>query len=352
MNKKNWFWVFFVSGILVLFYCFLLLHGCDAKAQSMAPSATQGASGSAPPPPSGFTLSPANGACTAPCTINVTYTPSTNVLIFYTTDGSPATPVGQLCGASPCSIVISNNVCQSPCLLQLIAANMGTDGIYNQNEQQSAHRKNWKTVLSCTKSGTGACLSGYNSDTSPFNTPNAAACSSAGDCGVKGIPTGVSFVSGLSLPAVAAESETASLSVTTGGLSGASNPVQALWPYDTESDNNGKGCDLCTNQAEGFYLWPQATGTSVGQFNPGNNCCYELDQNKGVEGSTYGYGGASFQCSKSDGGWDYNGQKYPGWTTFNQNGYSTSKNPITQDCIPDVPYGTLSSTVNSSVTTI
>ena len=60
---------------------------------------------------------------------------------------------------------------------------------------------------------------------------------------------------------------------------------------------------------------------------------------------TYGYLGASFQCSIIDGGWQFNGQHSPGWTNFSSTGHS-SMTKINHDC--QFPFGTLATSLDAT----
>ena len=263
-----------------------------------------------------------------------------NASIFYTLDGSTATEASRLYTVP---LALPSADCVAPCTINAVAVNMGSVGAYVQEGQTK--RSNWKTQLSCTTSGTGACVSGYNSGDAPFDSPLVEACGTAGECGVQGIPTGVAFNPSVTIPSAGGGSTGVELTETDDNLSGAGSGFQVLWPYDHESDNTGTGCDSCTTMVEDFYIWPAFTGTSSTSVNAANVENWELDMNQwnlGLynAGSPAFYGGASMQCSVLDGGWQYNGQSFPGWANFSPN--------INHDC--QLPFGTLNGNITSSAT--
>jgi hypothetical protein len=146
------------------------------------------------------------------------------------------------------------------------------------------------------------------------------------------------MVPNLSFPSVTGGATATTLNMTTENLTGAGGGLQVLWPYDTGS----VGCDSCTSMIEDFYIWPQYTAS----INPANVENWEVDMNSwNLTISTYGYLGASFQCSIIDGGWQYNGQHAPGWTNFSATGFS-SMTKINHDC--QLPFGTLSTGITSA----
>jgi hypothetical protein len=280
-----------------------------------------------------FSYSSTNGTVTITTSLQ-------NANIFYTLDGSTATEASRLYTAP---LTLPSTDCVAPCTVNAVAVSMGSVGAYVQQGQTK--RSNWKTQLACTTSGTGACVSGYNSGDAPFASPLVEACGTAGGCGVQGIPTGVAFNSSVAVPSAGGGSTAAELTETDDNLSGAGSGFQVLWPYNTGSDNTGTGCDSCTTMVEDFYLWPAFTGTSGSSINPANVENWELDMNQwnlGLynSGAPAFYGGASMQCSVLDGGWQYNGQTLPGWTNFSPN--------INHDC--QLPFGTLDGNLTASAT--
>jgi len=248
--------------------------------------------------------------------------------IFYTLDGSTATEA---------SIEYINPVTVAPGVtINAVAVQMSgvNPGVAVQNGQVTPG--NFKTVLACTDT-VGQCEP-YTSPVNFYNTPaiDWGSGASGGSDGVQGIPTQIGMVAGQSLPSVTGSGTTTNFNMTTQNLSGAGSGLQVLWPY-----NVGGGCDSCTSMIEDFYIWPQYTSS----INPANVENWELDMNSWKLGDTYGYLGASFQCSILDGGWQYNGQHTPGWTNLSSTGYS-SMTKINHDC--QFPFGTLSSAITSS----
>jgi hypothetical protein len=213
-------------------------------------------------------------------------------------------------------------------------ASGGKNGVAVQNGQVTP--SNWKTVLASTSTQSSPYTSYYNS-------PNIQYGSGGGVCnqGVCGIPTQLGMVPNQPLPTVTGSSTATNFTMTTQNLSGAGNGLQVLWPYNEPGGTTG-GCDSCTSMIEDFYIWPQYTSS----INPANVENWELDMNSwNLTIPTYGYLGASFQCSILDGGWQYNGQHSPGWTNLYSDGFSKTTK-INHDC--QFPFGTLSSAITSA----
>jgi hypothetical protein len=210
----------------------------------------------------------------------------------------------------------------------------GKTGVAVQNGQISPN--NFKTVLASTAAQSAPYISYYNS-------PHIQYGSGGNVCnhGVCGIPTEMAMVPNQPLPTVTGSGTATDFNMTTENLPGAGNGLQVLWPYNISSGTPG-GCDSCTTMIEDFYIWPQYTSS----INPANVENWELDMNSWNRTiPTYGYLGASFQCSIIDGGWQYNGQHAPGWTNFSSTG-SSSLTKINHDC--QFPFGTLSTSIDSA----
>jgi hypothetical protein len=251
--------------------------------------------------------------------------------IFYTLDGSTATEAS-IEYINPVPVAPGTTINAAAVQMQMSGGNAG---VAVQNGQ--ATFGDFKTVLACTDT-TSQC----EPYTAYYNTPaiDWGTGASGGDQGVEGIPTQIGMVVGQSLPSVTGSSTTTNFNMTTQNLSGAGNGLQVLWPY-----NVGSGCDSCTSMIEDFYIWPQFTGTGASDINPAMVENWELDMNSWKQGDSYGYLGASFQCSILDGGWQYNGQHTPGWTNLSSAGYS-SMTKINHDC--QFPFGTLSTAITSA----
>lgn len=252
-----------------------------------------------------------------------------NASIFYTLDGSTATEA---------SIEYTGPVTASAgTVINAVAVQMennGNMGVAVQNGQ--INPSNWKTVLASTSTQSAPYTSHYNS-------PNIQYGSGGGVCnqGVCGIPTTLGMIANQPRPTVTGSSTATNFNMTTQNLSGAGGGLQVLWPYNEPSGTTG-GCDSCTSMIEDFYIWPQYTSS----INPANVENWELDMNSwNLTIPTYGYLGASFQCSILDGGWQYNGQHAPGWTNFSSTGFSTMTK-INHDC--QFPFGTLSTAITSA----
>jgi hypothetical protein len=248
--------------------------------------------------------------------------------IFYTLDGSTATEA---------SIEYTSPVPAPPgTIIHAAAVQMvsnGVTGVAVQNGQ--VNPGNFKTVLSSSAAQSAPYLSNYNSPHIQYGAGNNT-CTQ----GVCGIPTAIGMVVNQPLPSVTGSSTVTNFNMTTENLSGAGSGLQVLWPYNASSGTPG-GCDSCTTMIQDFYIWPQYTSS----INPANVENWELDMNSwNLTIPTYGYLGASFQCSIIDGGWQYNGQHSPGWTNFSSTG-SSSMTKINHDC--QFPFGTLSTSIDS-----
>ena len=292
---------------------------------------------------------------------NVTMSTSIpNAWIFYTLDGSIATEASiKYTVAVP---VASGTVINAVAVTMTSGSNTG---VAVQNGQENA--SNWKTNLACYADECSTYLSKYTNPP-PLNyakgtkgcSPYSSTCvnntTSSGWNGVQGIPTQLGMNTNESLPtALGTNAYTASFTLSTEGYPNSSingstggtagyHGTQVLWPYNT-----GGGCDSCTSMVEDFYIWPEYTSTVDAGY--GQN--WELDMNSWkTSGSVYL--GASMQCSNNSGGWEYNGQHAnytdtSGWKLFNQNGFSSTSSPITQDC--QLPFGTLSAAITSATQT-
>jgi hypothetical protein len=250
--------------------------------------------------------------------------------IFYTLDGSTATEASIEYTGTPVPIAPG-------AIIHAVAVQMvsnGAAGVAVQNGQINPN--NFKTVLSSSAAQSAPYLQYYNSPHIQYGSGNNT-CTQ----GVCGIPTAIGFVPNQPLPSVTGSSTVTNLNMTTQNLSGAGSGLQVLWPYNASSGTPG-GCDSCTTMIEDFYIWPQYTSS----INPANVENWELDMNSwNLTIPTYGYLGASFQCSIIDGGWQYNGQHSPGWTNFSSTG-SSSLTKINHDC--QFPFGTLATPLDST----
>lgn len=249
--------------------------------------------------------------------------------IFYTLDGSTATE-GSIEYTAP--VPIAPGTVINAAAVQMVSN--GKTGVAVQNGQTNPN--NFKTVLASTAAQSAPYLSYYNS-------PHIQYGSGKNVCnqGVCGIPTEIGMVPNQPLPSVTGSSTVTNFNMTTENLSGAGSGLQVLWPYNVSSGTSG-GCDSCTSMIEDFYIWPQYTSS----INPANVENWELDMNSwNLTIPTYGYLGASFQCSIIDGGWQYDGQHAPGWTNFSSTGFS-SMTKINHDC--QFPFGTLSTPITSA----
>jgi hypothetical protein len=278
--------------------------------------------------------------------INFTYSSSSgqvtmstslpNASIFYTLDGSTATEA---------SIEYVDPVPVAPgTVINAVAVQMvdgSGQGVAVQNGQATA--SDWKTVLASTSAQSSPYVSNYDSPAIKY-------CATAGcNQGVTGIPTAIDFLTSQPLPSLLGAGTATNFSFTTEGLTGTyGSGTQVLWPYNVSP--NG-GCDTCTSMIEDFYIWPQHTAT----VSPANVQNWELDMNswklKNADGTTdtYGYLGASFQCSIVDGGWQYNGQNQPGWKNFYLDPHdSPPTQKLNHDC--QLPFGTLTSSITSTAT--
>lgn len=249
--------------------------------------------------------------------------------IFYTLDGSTATE-GSIEYTGPVPVDPGTTI--NAVAVQMV--NNGATGVAVQNGQVSPN--NWKTVLASSAVQSKPYTSFYN-------TPHIQYGSGGNVCnhGVCGIPTELGMVPNQPVPTVTGSSTATDFTMTTENLSGAGNGLQVLWPYNVSSGTPG-GCDSCTAMIEDFYIWPQYTPT----INPANVENWELDMNSwNLTIPTYGYLGASFQCSIIDGGWQYNGQHAPGWTNFSSTG-SAAMTKINHDC--QFPFGTLATSLDAT----
>jgi hypothetical protein len=259
----------------------------------------------------------------------------TGASIFYTLDGSTATEASiEYIPGNPVTVAPGTTINA----VAVLMTNGGNTGVTVQNGQVTS--SNWKTVLSSSSTQSSPYVSNYitpNIDYGPGN----------GTCanGVCGIPTQIGMVVNQTLPSAIGTGTTTNFNMTTENLTGAGGGLQVLWPYNVPGGTTG-GCDSCSSMIEDFYIWPQFTGTGASDINPGNVENWELDMNSwNVTIPTYGYLGASFQCSIIDGGWQYNGQHSPGWTNLSSTGFS-SMTKINHDC--QLPFGTLSAAITST----
>ena len=247
--------------------------------------------------------------------------------IFYTLDGSTATEASIEYTGTPVPV-------DRGTIVHAVAVQMqsnGATGVAVQNGQINPN--NFKTVLSSSAAQSAPYLQYYNSPHIQYGSGNNT-CTQ----GVCGIPTAIGFIPNQPLPSVTGSSTATDFTMTTENLSGAGSGLQVLWPYNASTPG---GCDSCTTMIEDFYIWPQYTAT----INPANVENWELDMNSwNLTIPTYGYLGASFQCSIIDGGWQFNGQHSPGWTNFSATG-SSAMTKINHDC--QFPFGTLATSISS-----
>jgi hypothetical protein len=248
--------------------------------------------------------------------------------IFYTLDGSTATEASiEYISGNPITVAPGTTI--NAAAVQMTSG--GGTGVAVQNGQVTT--SDWKTVLSSSETQSAPYVSSYNTPRIDYGPGN----NTCAD-GVCGIATQIGMVANQSFPSVTGSGTATNFNMTTESLSGAGGGLQVLWPYDTGT----VGCDSCTSMIEDFYIWPQYTAS----INPANVENWELDMNSwNVTIPTYGYLGASFQCSIIDGGWQYNGQHAPGWTNFSGTGFS-SMTKINHDC--QLPFGTLSAGITST----
>lgn len=102
-----------------------------------------------------------------------------------------------------------------------------------------------------------------------------------------------------------------------------------LWPLSASLGPQG-GCDTCSTLVEDFYLWPEYDGSA----NPNSVDRWESDLISWILQPSQVQAGASLQCNTDPGvGWQYNYQTGPNWQTF--------PGPITQDCVGNLPFGTI-----------
>jgi hypothetical protein len=249
--------------------------------------------------------------------------------IFYTLDRSTATEASIEYTGTP--VPVDPGTVIHAVAVQMVSN--GATGVAVQNGQINPN--NFKTVLASSSAQSAPYVSSYNSPHIQYG-----AGKNACNQGVCGIPTAIGFIPNQPLPSVTGSSTATDFTMTTENLPGAGSGLQVLWPYNASSGTPG-GCDSCTTMIEDFYIWPQYTAS----INPANVENWELDMNSwNLTIPTYGYLGASFQCSIIDGGWQYNGQHAPGWTNFSSTG-SSSLTKINHDC--QFPFGTLSTSIDS-----
>lgn len=247
--------------------------------------------------------------------------------IFYTLDGSTATEASIEYTGTP--VPVDPGTVIHAAAVQMVSN--GAAGVAVQNGQINPN--NFKTVLASSAAQSAPYLSYYNSPHIQYG-----AGKNACNQGVCGIPTEIGMVANQPLPSVTGSSTATNFNMTTENLPGAGSGLQVLWPYNAGALG---GCDSCTTMIEDFYIWPQYTST----INPANVENWELDMNSwNLTIPTYGYLGASFQCSIIDGGWQYNGQHSPGWTNFSATG-SAAMTRINHDC--QFPFGTLATSIDS-----
>ena len=247
--------------------------------------------------------------------------------IFYTLDGSTATEASIEYTGTP--IAVAPGTVIHAAAVQMVSN--GATGVAVQNGQINPN--NFKTVLASSAAQSAPYTSYYNSPHVQYG-----AGKNACNQGVCGIPTEIGMIPNQPIPSVTGSGTATNFNMTTENLSGAGSGLQVLWPYNASTPG---GCDSCTAMIQDFYVWPQYTST----VNPANVENWELDMNSwNLTIPTYGYLGASFQCSIIDGGWQYNGQHSPGWTNFSATG-SAAMTKINHDC--QFPFGTLSTSIDS-----
>jgi chitobiase/beta-hexosaminidase-like protein len=289
----------------LLFIPFIL--ATVAGAQSFSPS--DSAIASAPTPSSCLQSNYSSGSYTGTISVALSTTsscsPSTNLAIFYTLDGTPASPASILY-TGPISI-------SSTTTLNAIAVQVGTF-VPEQNDLDSP--TNLELNLACKASQCAPYIP-YNIGTlsikyGPGNTST----------GVSGIPTGVQYTPLQSSPPSLQNGggHTTLIGMTTENISGAGSQTQILIPRNNSTHHNpcANGSVGCNFQAEHFAI--QAVN-SPHQAPP---WAYEQDL-------VYWYGGyiwsAALQCLTGH-GWEYNGQNSPGWTEFGKNGITVYKNGV------------------------
>jgi hypothetical protein len=255
------------------------------------------------------------------------FTPIEGAKIFYTLDGSTATEASiEYVRGAPIRVAPGTTI--NAAAVRVTSG--GNTGVTVQNGQVVT--SDWKTVLSSSETQSAPYVSNYNTPRLDYGPGN----NTCAD-GVCGIPTEIGMLPNQILSSVTGGGTATNFNMTTENLSGAGGGLQVLWPYDTGS----VGCDSCTSMIEDFYIWPQYS-TSIDPANVEN---WELDMNSwNLTIPTYGYLGASFQCSIIDGGWQYNGQHAPGWTNLSATGFN-GMTKINHDC--QLPFGTLSAAITS-----
>lgn len=110
--------------------------------------------------------------------------------------------------------------------------------------------------------------------------------------------------------------------------------TSVLWPYNVSAGDAGSttGCENCTALVEDFYLWPEYDSSA----NPSN--VHEWESDLIAWNATTGQEpGASLQCNVNQ-GWQY---LYQGGPTWQNLASDTNGDPITQDCVGNLPFGTL-----------
>lgn len=258
-----------------------------------------------------------------------------NSTIFYTVDGSPATeasieytgPVTLPQGAPGInSIAVETSTTDAN-------GNVTAQAVIAQDGESTWN--SWDTVIVCPQSG---CPSFPG-------TPN---LKNGG--GVSGTPSDIYFL----------DQQTSTHppgSPTTGNFNFATNsgPTQTLWPFSVSlgpqincAGSTGCGCDTCNTLVEDFYLWPEYDSSA----NPADVQDWESDMVSWILQPNEVQAGGSLQCDATS-GWGFD---YPSSATSPSWSYSwpigpTTAGPITQDCVGNLPFGTIPAVIGSSDTT-